>query len=111
MKRIYLRIILLYIIQLSFCNFIKVKNTALASKHIKEVVRIFDPSGNQNDAHEFLIFLLDKANEEASTINLDSLKSEKLEINKKGGNDNKITIDNEGEWEEVKKRWKKDEAY
>jgi len=35
---------------------------------MKDIVNIFDPQRNQNDVHEFLIFILDKLNQEAGKI-------------------------------------------
>ena len=82
----------------------KSKNTSLASNYLKEIVSKFDISGSQNDAHEFLVFLLDQ-------LNIELLKIEtKYKINNNSNddntnNDNKINEKNneEGEWEEVKK--------
>ena len=82
----------------------KSKNTSLASNYLKEIVSKFDISGSQNDAHEFLVFLLDQ-------LNIELLKIEtkyKINNNKNddnNNNDNKINEKNneEGEWEEVKK--------
>ena len=83
----------------------KSKNTSLASNYLKEIVNKFDTSGSQNDAHEFLVFLLDQLNIELIKI------EEKYKINNNSNNDNsKNNINNindknndEGEWEEVKK--------
>ena len=87
----------------------KTKNTSLASNYLKEIVNKFDRSGSQNDAHEFLVFLLDQ-------LNIELLKIEnKYKINNDLNNDNNKDkdIDNnkninndEGEWEEVKKNGK-----
>ena len=87
----------------------KSKNTSLASKYLKEIVNKFDTSGSQNDAHEFLVFLLDQ-------LNIELLKIEnKYNINNNLNNDNDNSnnindINNknndEGEWEEVKKNGK-----
>ena len=74
---------------------IKVKSLHNASSHLKEIVRTFDPQGNQNDAHEFLTFLLDKLNEEASKMNFNIKLSNKV-IRKEVD-----TNADEGEWEEV----------
>ena len=77
----------------------KKKNTSLASKYLKEIVNKFDSSGSQNDAHEFLVFILDQLNMELMKI------EEKYKID----NHNEL-VDleknnniEEGEWEEVKK--------
>ena len=40
----------------------KNKNTSLASNYLNEIVGKFDSSGSQNDAHEFLVFVLDRLN-------------------------------------------------
>ena len=74
----------------------KLKNTSLASNYLKEIVNKFDSSGSQNDAHEFLVFLLEQLNEELLRIGV------KYKIS---DNKNKITDFNndEGGWEEVKK--------
>ena len=74
---------------------IKVKSLHNASNHLKEIVRTFDPQGNQNDAHEFLTFLLDKLNEEASKMNFNIKLSNKV-VRKEVD-----TNADEGEWEEV----------
>lgn len=44
------------------------KNTSLASKHIKILTNYFDIKGEQNDAHEFLTFLFEKLNTEILDI-------------------------------------------
>ena len=46
----------------------KSKNTSLASNYLNEIVNKFDSSGSQNDAHEFLVFLLDRLNIELLNI-------------------------------------------
>lgn len=79
-------------------NYYKIKNTSMASKLLQEIIHRFDKLGEQNDAHEFLVFLLDNLNQEMI----------RLESKYKVGNYNKIKEvpskkDDEGEWEEVKK--------
>ena len=37
----------------------KSKNTSLASNYLQDIVYKFDITGSQNDAHEFLVFLLE----------------------------------------------------
>ncbi len=85
----------------------KTKNTSLASNYLKEIVNRFDVSGSQNDAHEFLVFLLDRLNIELIKIEekykITNNKTEKNTINDKNQNQNIINDDDEGEWEEVKK--------
>jgi ubiquitin carboxyl-terminal hydrolase 36/42 len=71
----------------------EIKNTTLASQHIKIIINIFDSSGEQNDAHEFLVFLFDRLNEEL-------LKLGKVYKYEDKGKD-------ETEWEEVKKGGKR----
>ena len=91
----------------------KSKNTSLASNYLNEIVNKFDTSGSQNDAHEFLVFVLDRLNIEllniedkykiinnANDIN-NTINTEKDNIKEEpkiSEND-----DDEGEWEEVKK--------
>ena len=85
----------------------KSKNTSLASNYLQDIVYKFDVSGSQNDAHEFLVFLLDRLNIEllnienkykiinnSSEINENSINTEKEEPKEDEGED---------EWEEVKK--------
>ena len=60
---------------------------------MKEIVKRFDPQGEQNDAHEFLTFLLDKVNEDAVKVNLENKSNHNEKESKK--------TDYEGEWEEV----------
>ena len=81
----------------------KSKNTTLAANYLKEIVNKFDISGSQNDAHEFLVFLLDQLNSELMKIEVKYKISN--HINNDNCNINKIDdINNEeGEWEEVKK--------
>ena len=82
----------------------KLKNTTLASNYLKEIVNKFDSSGSQNDAHEFLVFLLEQLNNEI--LKIESKYKINNDINKDNDNkDNKINNENneEGEWEEVKK--------
>ena len=79
----------------------KSKNTSLASNYLKEIVNKFDSSGSQNDAHEFLVFILDQLNTEL--INIEN----KYKINN-NLNDNNLKEDvkkseDDEEWEEVKK--------
>ena len=90
----------------------KSKNTSLASNYLKEIVYKFDSSGSQNDAHEFLVFLLDRLNIELLNIenkykiindtnDLNNISKDNIKVDEK-----KISNDDEGEWEEVKKRGK-----
>ena len=73
----------------------KSKNTSLASNYLKEIVKKFDNSGNQNDAHEFLFFLL-------NSLNLELIKIEtKYNLIKEEKKDNE-----DEEWEEVKQNGK-----
>ncbi len=111
----------------------KTKNTSLASNYLRQIVSKFDKTGSQNDAHEFLVYVLDTLNEEMLNIesnykinnNNNSNKEEDKKENNEGisGNigGNKINVisnnsntitnhkecenedENEGEWEEVKK--------
>ena len=87
----------------------KSKNTSLASNYLKEIVYKFDSSGSQNDAHEFLVFLLDRLNIELLNIenkykiindtnDLNNISKDNIKVEEK-----KISNDDEGEWEEVKK--------
>ena len=87
----------------------KSKNTSLASNYLKEIVYKFDSSGSQNDAHEFLVFLLDRLNIELLNIenkykiindtnDLNNISKNNIKVDEK-----KISNDDEGEWEEVKK--------
>ena len=81
----------------------KSKNTSLASNYLKEIINRFDKSGSQNDAHEFLVFVLDQLNNELIKIetkyNLTNDNADDSSTkNKIDENDN-----DEGEWEEVKK--------
>ena len=87
----------------------KSKNTSLASKFLKEIVNKFDTSGSQNDAHEFLVFLLDQLNIELLKIeNKYNINNNLNNDNDKSNNINDINNKNndEGEWEEVKKNGK-----
>jgi ubiquitin C-terminal hydrolase len=73
-----------------------VKNTSLASTHVKAIVNMFDSSGEQNDAHEFMVFLFDRLNDEM------------LLLAKITGEEKKVSVANdEMEWEEVKKGGKR----
>ena len=86
----------------------KTKNTSLASNYLKEIVNKFDISGSQNDAHEFLVFLLDRLNTELIKIEekykINNKNEEKNKINENNKNMNYINDDDDqGEWEEVKK--------
>lgn len=108
----------------------KTKNTTLASNFLRQIVSKFDISGSQNDAHEFLVYVLDSLNEEMLNIeNIYNIKnsSNNNRINNESNNSknteeiketndninieekNRININNnnppeeEGEWEEVKK--------
>ena len=86
----------------------KSKNTSLASNYLQDIVYKFDITGSQNDAHEFLVFLLDRLN-----IELLNIENKYKIIN--NSNENKINTENEepkeepkddekeDEWEEVKK--------
>ena len=79
----------------------KSKNTSLASNYLKEIVNKFDSSGSQNDAHEFLVFILDQLNTELIGV------ENKYKINN-NLNDNNLKEDvkkseDDEEWEEVKK--------
>ena len=87
----------------------KNKNTSLASNYLNEIVGKFDSSGSQNDAHEFLVFLLDRLNIELLNIenkykiindtnDLNNISKDNIKVDEK-----KISNDDEGEWEEVKK--------
>ena len=87
----------------------KSKNTYLASNYLKEIVYKFDSSGSQNDAHEFLVFLLDRLNIELLNIenkykiindtnDLNNISKDNIKVDEK-----KISNEDEGEWEEVKK--------
>jgi hypothetical protein len=76
-----------------------VKSVYQASQHLKEIVKRFDPLGEQNDAHEFLTFLLDKVNEEAVKVNLENKSDSNEKTSKKKDKDK--DEDEDGEWEEV----------
>ena len=94
----------------------KSKNTSLASNYLNEIVNKFDSSGSQNDAHEFLVFILDRLNNELlnienkyKIINNSNDLNNNDNINKKDiiNEDKKeILNEEEGEWEEVKKNGK-----
>ena len=85
----------------------KSKNTSLASNYLQDIVYKFDVSGSQNDAHEFLVFLLDRLNIELLNIE----NKYKIINNSNEINENSINIEKEeqkedegeDEWEEVKK--------
>ena len=86
----------------------KSKNTSLASNYLKEIVYKFDSSGSQNDAHEFLVFLLDRLNIELLNIEnkykiINAHTNDLNNISKDNIDEKKISNDDEGEWEEVKK--------
>jgi ubiquitin C-terminal hydrolase len=85
----------------------KSKNTSLASNYLKEIVYKFDSSGSQNDAHEFLVFLLDRLNIELLNIeNKYKIINDTNDLNnisKDNIDEKKISNEDEGEWEEVKK--------
>ena len=86
----------------------KSKNTSLASNYLQDIVYKFDITGSQNDAHEFLVFLLDRLNIELLNIenkykiinnsNENNINTEKEEPKEESKDDEK-----EDEWEEVKK--------
>ena len=88
----------------------KSKNTSLATNYLKDIVYKFDMSGSQNDAHEFLVFLLDRLNIELLNIenkfqinnNTSDTNEHNINIEKEEPKENKIQ-DEEDEWEEVKK--------
>ena len=88
----------------------KSKNTSLATNYLKDIVYKFDMSGSQNDAHEFLVFLLDRLNIELLNIenkfqinnNTSDTNEHNINIEKEEPKENKIE-DKEDEWEEVKK--------
>ena len=88
----------------------KSKNTSLATNYLKDIVYKFDMSGSQNDAHEFLVFLLDRLNIELLNIenkfqinnNTRDTNEHNINIEKEEPKENKIE-DEEDEWEEVKK--------
>ena len=69
---------------------------------LKEIVYRFDQTGNQNDAHEFLVFLLDN-------LNLEMIKIESKYKDLFNNKNNLLSNNNndEGEWEEVKKGGKR----
>jgi ubiquitin C-terminal hydrolase len=80
----------------------KNKNTSLASNYLNEIVGKFDSSGSQNDAHEFLVFVLDRLNIELLNIEnkykiINNIKNDIKE------EQNISQEEDEGEWEEVKK--------
>ena len=89
----------------------KSKNTSLASNYLQDIVYKFDITGSQNDAHEFLVFLLDRLNIELLNIenkykiinnsNENNINTEKEEPKEEPKDDEK-----EDEWEEVKKNGK-----
>ena len=94
----------------------KSKNTSLASNYLNEIVNKFDSSGSQNDAHEFLVFILDRLNNEllnienkykiinnSNDLNNNDNINEKDKINE---DKKEILNEEEGEWEEVKKNGK-----
>jgi ubiquitin C-terminal hydrolase len=56
---------------------------------------MFDSSGEQNDAHEFMVFLFDRLNDEM------------LSLGKFIGEEKKVAASDETEWEEVKKGGKR----
>ena len=88
----------------------KSKNTSLATNYLKDIVYKFDMSGSQNDAHEFLVFLLDRLNIELLNIenkfqinnSTSDTNEHNINIEKEEPKENKIE-DEEDEWEEVKK--------
>jgi len=85
----------------------KSKNTSLASNYLQDIVYKFDVSGSQNDAHEFLVFLLDRLNIELLNIeNKYKIINNSSEINENSINTEKEEPkedEDEDEWEEVKK--------
>ena len=83
---------------LNIMNYYNMKNTSLASSHINAIVNIFDYTGEQNDAHEFMVFLFDKLNDEILSM------SSKYPFIKQ---DEDSTKNDETEWEEVKKGGKR----
>lgn len=86
-------------------EYYKVKNTTLASQHSKTLAYNFDPTGKQNDAHEFLVFILDRCHEESISLKKKLPTNEDLSFNKMTLSEKKKTED-EG-WEEVKKGGKR----
>lgn len=103
------------------------KNSYGAAKHLQILSLLFDPFGKQNDAHEFLVYVLNKAHEECLNFNsnykknsdsnnnmLDDVNNISNKLNnvnigalKSSKNKN---IDDEDNWEEVKKGGKKMKA-
>ena len=90
----------------------KSKNTSLASNYLQDIVYKFDITGSQNDAHEFLVFLLDRLNIEllnienkykiinnSNEMNNNNINKEKEEPKEEP----KYDDEEEDEWEEVKK--------
>ena len=75
-------------------NNYNIKNTTIASNYLREIQFKFDQNGNQNDAHEFLFFLLNALNDEILTIKI---------TNDNNNNNNDNNNNNENEWLEVKK--------
>jgi ubiquitin C-terminal hydrolase len=64
------------------------------------IVNKFDSSGEQNDAHEFLVFIFDKLNDEM--LKLKDVLKNIISVEK-----NSINKNDETEWEEVKKGGKR----
>lgn len=88
------------------------KNAALSVSHLNILKTLFDPFSQQNDAHEFLVFVLNKSHEEL--INLSKLKetSNVVETKEEGVKNKKVesmstTEDGDDDWEEIKKDGKR----
>ena len=88
----------------------KSKNTSLASNYLQDIVYKFDTTGSQNDAHEFLVFLLDRLNIELlnienkyKIINNSNEMNNNLNTEKEEQKEEPQDDEEEDEWEEVKK--------
>lgn len=79
------------------------KNSALSAKYLLVLSTLFDPFGKQNDAHEYLVFLLDKCHEEMIKAEKDIIieKINKIDISSKS------VEKEEDNWEEVNKDGKR----
>lgn len=81
-------------------NFYINKNSALSTKYLQTLAILFDPFQNQNDSHEYLIFILNKCHDEF--LKLDNYLNEGINNNSKNSEDIYNETDSANNWEEVK---------
>lgn len=87
------------------------KNSSLTVNHLNTLKALFDPFGQQNDAHEFLVYLLNKSHDELINLSKlnDGLKQDECKAECIEEEIKKINIVDEcdDDWEEIKKDGKR----